>query len=143
MIRPYKGRTFDPDRPVRVYRNLGHESPEAFSVMQRGLVVGHADRLVLGAARPVVSAAGRARVLRTKRKNVHAFIEGHVLGDHMAEHVLIQSPLDRTQWVYRPDKAGHFYEPHLGQEVTYADVVLFRPVAVESVGTRFGRRAVR
>lgn len=66
---------------VQVYRNI-HRSRAAgvpvYSVRDAdtGLVVGHTDRIVLADAEFKVSEAGRQRVLRTKAKNVHAWIQG-------------------------------------------------------------------
>ena len=65
---------------VRVYFNL-HK--RLFSVMswdsgdsRKGKVIGHIDRIALEDCRFIVRPAGRARVLATSQKNVHAFIQG-------------------------------------------------------------------
>lgn len=66
---------------VQVYRNI-HKSRAAgrpvYSVRDAdtGLVVGHTDRIVLADATFKVSETGRQRVLRTRTKNVHAWIQG-------------------------------------------------------------------
>lgn len=65
--------------PVDVYWNL-HRN--CFSVRSRrkddrGIVIAHVyDRFVLADVKFVVNQAGRERVLREKRKNVHAFVRG-------------------------------------------------------------------
>lgn len=61
------------NKRVRVYRNL---QQNCFSVQLNGLVVLHTDSLILERVKFVVSLAGRARAIREKRKNVHAFVEG-------------------------------------------------------------------
>lgn len=61
--------------PIEVYFNL-HK--KVFSVRQSGLVVKHIDIIIIKDANFVVSQAGRERVLREKRKNVHAFVRGKV-----------------------------------------------------------------
>ncbi len=71
----YKGRTIDPDKPVRVHRNLHKKT---FSVDQDGLVVAHMDQVCLADAKPHVNEAGRQRVIANKRKEVHAWIEGYI-----------------------------------------------------------------
>lgn len=76
-IESYKGRKLDPARPVRIYRNL-HKKGVVYSVQQGGLVIGYTRDILLLAAQPLVSAAGRERVRATGRKVVHAFIEGVV-----------------------------------------------------------------
>ena len=65
----------DPTKPVEVYKNL-HRN--CWSVRQRGIVRFHTHAIVLKQCQFKVSEAGRQRVLREKRKNVHAFIKGMV-----------------------------------------------------------------
>lgn len=69
---------FDYKKPCRVYFNL-HK--RLFSVTQKNerntwVVVAHVDNIELKNVQFKVSEAGRQRVLREKRKNVHAFLEG-------------------------------------------------------------------
>ena len=63
---------------VDVYRNLhnGLYSIKARSGNFKGLVVAHARQVWLNDVEFVVSEAGRARVLREKKKYVHAFVRG-------------------------------------------------------------------
>ena len=63
---------------VDVYRNLhnGMYSIKSREAGTRGLVIAHADRVWLNDVQFVVSDAGRARVLREKKKYVHAFVRG-------------------------------------------------------------------
>lgn len=63
---------------VDVYRNLhnGMYSIKARSGNFKGLVVAHANQVWLDDVEFVVSEAGRARVLREKKKYVHAFVRG-------------------------------------------------------------------
>jgi hypothetical protein len=72
---PFKGRTLNPDRKVRVHWNF-HK--KLYSVSQGGVVRAHANSLVLAGARFIVNQAGRQRVLRERRKNVHAWVEGYI-----------------------------------------------------------------
>lgn len=62
---------------VYVYWNL-HKN--LYSVRQRGLVRLHAEHVQLRDVTFVVSEAGRQRVLREKRKNVHAGLRGEWAG---------------------------------------------------------------
>lgn len=63
---------------VDVYRNLhnGLYSIKSREAGTRGLVIAHADRVWLNDVQFIVSDAGRARVLREKKKYVHAFVRG-------------------------------------------------------------------
>jgi len=58
---------------VEIYYNLHRH---CLSIRHKGLVVRHADEVVLDNVKFVVSQAGRRRVLEEKRKNVHAFVRG-------------------------------------------------------------------
>ena len=68
---------------VYVYYNLHKHcfSVRALEGPQRGRVVEHCRNILLEHVQFKVSAAGRARVLREQRKNVHAGAVGHVVSD--------------------------------------------------------------
>lgn len=81
-IHPFKNRTLDLSRRVRVYRNLHAKTPDArYSVLQGGLVVAHAPRLILTDVRFVVSQAAWKRSLQLGHKVVCAFAEGSVAAE--------------------------------------------------------------
>jgi hypothetical protein len=58
---------------VKVYQNLHLNT---FSVLLDGKVAGHTDEIILSAPKFIVRPGGRARVVRERRKNIHAFVEG-------------------------------------------------------------------
>jgi hypothetical protein len=64
---------FIPKGRVQVYYNL-HK--KCLSVRHKGKVIEHAQEVTLTDARFHVQQAGRERVLKEKRKNVHAYISG-------------------------------------------------------------------
>ena len=71
----------DKNKKVEVYFNLHKKK---FSVVpltgsNKGRVSGHYDRIVLTNCSYRVQPAGRAKVLREKRKNVHAFIYANIV----------------------------------------------------------------
>lgn len=72
----YKGRTIDLKKPIYVYRNL-HKEGIWYSVKQGNLVVAHAQLMVMGDCEFIVNEKGRQRVLKEKRKNLHAYIKGY------------------------------------------------------------------
>lgn len=74
----YKNREVKHEK-AKVYFNL-HK--KVFSVQQAGLVVLHTEALKLSSAGFTVNEAGRQRVLKEKRKNVHAFVTGKFEGLH-------------------------------------------------------------
>lgn len=88
---------------VRVYRNLHKRclSVQA-KVNGRWKVIDHVDQITLVDVSFRVSQAGRDRVLREKRKNVHAFVCGTVATFHIA--------LQGRKVSYNPYKADTFTE---------------------------------
>tara|TARA_R100001443_G_scaffold28822_5_gene42052 strand:- start:12152 stop:12529 length:378 start_codon:yes stop_codon:yes gene_type:complete len=61
---------------VEVYWNL---NKNCFSVRHKGKVIDHTQFVLLRDIKWVVQPGGRARVLKTRRKNVHAFARGTLL----------------------------------------------------------------
>ncbi len=84
-MKKFKG--FDLSKPVRVYRNLKHgrKTRPLYSIMQGGRVIARRHRVLLSGKNDycifVVNEAGRQRVLKQKRKNVHAFVAGYLASD--------------------------------------------------------------
>ena len=79
---PFKNRTLDLSKRVRVYRNLHAKTPDArYSILQGGLVVAHAPYLVLTDVGFVVSQAAWKRSLTLKHKVVCAFAEGSLAAE--------------------------------------------------------------
>lgn len=84
-------------KEVRIYRNL---RKNCYSVQWQGKVIAHVDSIVLKNVRFQVSEAGRQRVIKDKRKNVHAYIIGQVS---------MNAALDKGMRVsYNPYVAGEF-----------------------------------
>jgi len=73
IVYSYKGRSINLEKPIKVYKNL-HK--DCYSVKQGTLVVAHAERLCLRDVTFKVNEKNRQKVIKTKQKNVHAFIEG-------------------------------------------------------------------
>ena len=80
-LTPYKGRTASDGQRVKAYYNLhrGGYSVVAADGPDKGLVIAHAEELLLGDVTFAVSEAGRQRVIREKRKNVHAYAIGNLV----------------------------------------------------------------
>ena len=94
---------------VEVYRNL-HK--KCFSVRKNGRVVDYRDddeQLSMEDVKFVVQPAGRARVLREGRKNVHAFIRGTYINRcHGCEKCADFLASHNQQATYNPYKRDHF-----------------------------------
>ncbi len=68
---------------VEVYRNLHKDcySVRALNGENKGKVIDYVQSITLKNAKFVVQPAGRKRVLQEKRKNVHAFVRGHITNE--------------------------------------------------------------
>lgn len=97
----YKGRSIDYRKPVMIYKNL-HNG--LFSVKQGGLVVAHIESVLLSSVSFKVNEGGRERVIKEKKKNVHAFIVGHILNVNSTPVSLLRRAI-----TYNPYKYGYFY----------------------------------
>lgn len=94
----YKGREIDYTKPVRVYRNLNKKG-QVYSIQQNGVVVAHTKEFVLKDVKFIINKAGKERAIKTKTRNVHAFIEGYLgdIDDVLLEfsHILKYQPFDK------------------------------------------------
>ena len=105
---------------IEVYRNL-HK--KCFSVRHKGKVIYHLkdnEQLSLTNVKFVVQPAGRAKVLREKRKNVHAFVRGEFNAHSMFSNTLMPygnpdygrwGPFDSLDFLiatYNPYKSNRF-----------------------------------
>lgn len=120
-----------------------------YSIRHKGVVIGHAHKLLIEKPRYVVNQAGRARVLATKRKEVHAFVRGDLRwwkGRVTERGATIGAApawkaeavkLDRKAYSYgkpvsyNPYKAGTFlyrpqYEPPIAEPAHSGPMILMR-----------------
>lgn len=78
IILSYKGRQVDLSKPVRVYRNLNKKGVW-YSLVQNRQTVAHTSAVCLGESKFVVNPKIRERVVKNKRKEFHAYIEGMIV----------------------------------------------------------------
>jgi hypothetical protein len=100
----------------QIYRNLHHK--DMFSIREKGLVVRRLENFVARDVTFRVWEGGRKRVLRERKKNVHAF----VVADRFYEARLETSGLVPIK--YNPYEAGHF--TCNGRPIEKARAVCFR-----------------
>jgi len=97
MVKPLKGER------VQIYRNLNTGTLSMRAKTSKGWrVVGHPKSVEIGSAVFVVRKAGRERVIREQRKNVHAWIEGELLGEDpegQLEYRAKYNPYENAYWV--------------------------------------------
>lgn len=103
----------------KVYFNL-HK--KLFSVKQKGLVVLHSNTVVLKHVRFEVNEKGRQRVLSEQRKNVHAYVNGQLIGYGNHEAILSK---DMREAYYNPYKTkGKFVDREDGYPLEQVDMVI-------------------
>jgi hypothetical protein len=116
------------NKPVFVYKNL-HK--DCWSVRQDGLVKLHAKNLAMHSCTFKVSQGGRERVLKEKRKNVHAGVHGYLENWQMGEW--IDSHPTARPVTYNPYKHTNFVDKDTQQMVDYAIAVRLEPKQVLAV----------
>jgi hypothetical protein len=90
---------------VKIYRNLHKKCLSVLHRTKKGWRLWkHVPRIEVLNVVFKVSQAGRERVLREKRKNVHAFVEG----DYVGGSNVASSNLRLLR--YNPYEAGHFFD---------------------------------
>lgn len=125
-------------RRVEVYFNL-HK--KCLSVRHRGLVIGHAAAVELADVTFAVSEAGRQRVLRDGRKNVHAFIRGTLVSSVPHGEPVPALTYDKAvapTVTYNPYKNDSFVKIADGSKITNAQktLVVGRRIYAESIKRR-------
>lgn len=107
---------------VSVYWNL-HK--RLFSLKYNGRVVTHTNHLCLLHPHFIVNQSGRARVLRERRKNVHAYIRGTLArftyNDNFILSCISSSPIGVK---YNPYERDCFFSLEDGCAVRTADLAL-------------------
>lgn len=87
---------------VFVYRNL-HKNCLSVRDVKTGIVIAYVDSILLKNIKFKVSAKGRERVLREKRKNVHAGVEGEWIKSE-----ILPNTNDCLRIIYDPYKFASF-----------------------------------
>ena len=115
---------------IEVYRNL-HKN--CFSVRHKGKVVGYLydnEQLALTNVKFVVQPAGRAKVLRENKKNVHAFVRGEYVGfeNNLTNNLYFGEfeDLDFYAVSYNPYKSDKFVVKGTGKPIESNSEALIR-----------------
>jgi hypothetical protein len=105
---------------IEVYRNLHNDT---FSVRRNGKVVKHLanwQTIFLKDVKFAVQPAGREKVRREGKKNVHAFIRGTYLAPSTFPHTTSEFKDKCTEWVtYNPYQNDHFTATVTDPETTF------------------------
>jgi hypothetical protein len=108
---------------VFVYFNLHRKcwSVKALEGPMKGRVIQHTDNIVLSSCIFKVSEAGRQRVLKERRKNVHAGVVGTIVEPSSLARVVHLVPV-----AYNPYKADTFVTKPDDAPIHAADVVFLQ-----------------
>ncbi len=112
----------DRNLPVRVFKNLKHG---CYSIMQRGVVKASARQVRLRDVEFRVREAGRQRMLREQRKNVHAFAVGHLVDFVHPGDTRSLEPMTGRGAVYDPYLFASFVDRDTKVPVTAASFAQF------------------
>lgn len=96
---------------VEVYWNLRKDcySVRALEGIHKGRVIKHTDELFLEDVNFVVQEGGRQRVIRSKRKTVHAFVRGTISKNRkIVGKSITYNPYKYSSFVCREDKKSIF-----------------------------------
>ena len=103
---------------VRVYFNLHRKQLSVQSKTDKGWRVWlHANKITLENVKFKVSEAGRQRVLREKKKNVHAFVEGDLILGGSEEPIAANYLVSYNPYL----EIGKFYEVVSKKPIDKAD----------------------
>ena len=114
---------------MEVYRNLKFKDRIVYSIRdpKTRLVLGHASDLLLTQCKFVVNQAGRKRVLKEKKKNVHAWISGSLSVIHAGDDRIFS---DGTKVQYNPYTNSQFEMAECGEPVVEANLVYINETGV-------------
>lgn len=109
---------------VFIYRNLHKKcwSAKALEGSNKGRVVWRGPLVALRNAKPKVSEAGRQRVLKERRKNVHAGIVGDMVN---IKHAIVLRLDEYSEITYSPYVRDSFFFKDSGDSWSGSELVLF------------------
>ncbi len=93
---------------------------KCWSVLSKGRVIAHRSALCLVRCKFVVRPAGRQKAVEQGRRNVHAFVRGH-----LTENLITDAVSDRVR--YQPFLSENFFRESTKQPIHDADTVWFKP----------------
>lgn len=118
MIKLNESRTLSPTDVVECYRNL-HKGMFSIRNKSSKLVVAIGDSFMLSNVTAKVSEGSRQRVLKEKRKNVHAVL----IGEYIGECDIDVTALDELY--YNPYTCDGFINRRTGEKLASIDRVYF------------------
>ena len=111
---PYKGRTIELAQEVEIYRNLNNGMWSIRDAKTKQILA-HATAVSLHEPTFHVQPAGRDRVRRERRKNVHAYVKGRYIMPYLAPP---------TEWDDQYQEAT--YDPYNNEYFVVDDAPIFQ-----------------
>lgn len=75
IVVPFKDRTINFNKPIKIYRNL-RKKGRWYSIMQNNKIVAHSTAICIRDAEFIIQKSGKNKAMKTKIRNVHAYIKG-------------------------------------------------------------------
>lgn len=97
-------------------------SVRAISGPNKGRLFYHCHAIVIDQPKFIVQPAGRAKVLQTKRKNVHAFVRGHLFNNQRIFNDFTKRVDEATEVTYNPYIREKFFTVEDEQPVTQGNI---------------------
>jgi hypothetical protein len=108
------------EKIVEVYKNLHKDPIYSIRDAKTKIVIGHGDAIFLKDVRFFVQQGGRNRVLKERRKNVHAFVRGTIT--YFKTDTV---PLEGA--TYNPCRSGFFTLVGSGKAILKAELAFLGP----------------
>jgi hypothetical protein len=105
---------------VKVYRNL-HKDCWSVVDTRTGRVAFHANHVLLKNVQFRVQQAGRERVIAERKKNVHAYIVGELIGLGSRHPINVDCPVTYNPYKYKSFVKRSSSEPIFKASVCYCD----------------------
>jgi hypothetical protein len=97
----------DSSKPVRVFKNSKHG---CYNIMQNGKIKASAKQIWLKDVEFLVRESGRQRMLRERRKNIHAYVVGELLDFVHPEDAKTLARLEGRNATYNPYRFSSFVD---------------------------------
>ena len=112
----------DPDKPVRVIRNWKRD---CYTILQHGRPKASAKQVCLADVEFLVRESGRNKMLREKRRNVHAYAVGRLIDYTHPDDDRVIEKIHGRAVAYYPYRAAAFVDVETNAPVSAAGVVHF------------------
>lgn len=132
-------------RPVDVYYNIHRAKLSIRSRSKPRRVIAHQNSIFMRNCRFVVSEAGRQRVLRERRKNVHAVVRGEWVEEFswggFGSRKIFPADLSLDKWrfvTYNPYRNAEFVDVESGRGISEAEYVIINGKDIFAYNTTNG-----